>query len=465
MKNTKKVLSVILAVVMALGVFSMAAYAAITVTVNSTEDPNAINVKLEVAQVDSVADSTNNEPYEAVDNDIYAVTIYAKTPATYGLYTFRTCLKYDNTKFQPMMSYDGADLLCGEDYYDETGEKTSLFVKYGAQFSDNRFFDADGNVVSKASQAATTGLGKTAAGTVMKSCNIQVEGEDPYYSDDYGVMFCETLFQPKNKGAYQNAIDGKLSSDYVEIMTVYFQRQVAEDAVYGSEFGIVAGDVHNQENDNVVAAANGAAGYSNNPAHALSSVTMNFVSNAVEAAVKPLVTLTAADGAKSQQIMFFLADDATKTYETADIDKIDYRFVAQFSTSAFPIDYNEETGKINDTAINEVGFVMAKTTDATADQLTALSAADVAALSKKEGTIRKCWTAQISTDMAGGAAFAFSCRIKGIAVNAGTVESEYIAVPYVIANNTITFGQAMTSTAQSKFDTYADTFLAKKNAA
>jgi len=461
MKNTKKILGVLLAVVMAFSALSMVAYAAIAVTNNPVEQADAVNVKLEVVQVASATDNVNGETYDAVDNDIYAVVIYAKTPATYALQTIRTCVKYDSAKFLPMMSYDGADLLCGVDYYDETGEKGSQFVQYGAQFSDNRFFDADGNVVTKASQATVIGLGKTAAGTMKKSCEY-VSDDSVFWSDDYGVMFCEILGQLKPKGAYINTIDGKQTSDWVQLMTMYFQRQVAEDQVYGSEFGIVMSEVGAKDNDDVLAATGGAGGY--NSSYALSSATMNYVSNAVEAPVKALVALTAAEGAKSQQIQFFLADGATKTYTADDIDKVDYRFVAQFSTSAFPIDYNAD-GTVNDTDIDEVGFTMARAGEATEAQLKAFDAAGIAALSKDDGTIRKCWTAKISTDMAGDAAFAFSCRIKGIAVAGGTVASEYIVVPYLVANGQVYYGQAMTSGAQARFNAYADTFLAKKNAA
>ena len=154
MKNTKKILSVVLAVVMALTAFSIVSFAAITVTSNSSEVDGAINVKLEVVQVtETPEDSESGEVYTADNNDIYAVTLYAKVAAPYGIKTFRTCVKYDNSKFEPIMSYDGVDLLVGEDFYNNTMEFGTRIISYGPQFDDKNFYDADGNIVSGASSA------------------------------------------------------------------------------------------------------------------------------------------------------------------------------------------------------------------------------------------------------------------------------------------------------------------------
>ena len=240
--------------------------------------------------------------------------------------------------------------------------------------------------------------------------------------------------------------------------TVYFKRAdgVTEEQCYGAEFGCAANSFGPQVTCYV--AANG--GYADGTD---THVQLNFISGAVEAPVKPLVALTAAGNAKSQAIAFNLSAAATSPYDASMVESVDYRFVAQFSTSAFPIDYNPD-GTVNSTDIDEVGYVMAKVGDATATQLTAYDAAGIAGLSKDSGTIRKCWTAKISTDMAGGAAFAFSCRIKGIAVTGGTVASEYIVAPYVLANGQVYYGQAQTSTVQAKYDANIAKFLANKNA-
>jgi len=90
MKNIKKALSVVLAVVMVLSVMSIVAFA-FDVTVNPVEQADRVNIKFEVYQVSSAvsaADAVNEiagGTYNAVDGDIYAVKIYAKTPANLGL--------------------------------------------------------------------------------------------------------------------------------------------------------------------------------------------------------------------------------------------------------------------------------------------------------------------------------------------------------------------------------------------
>jgi len=461
MKNTKKVLSVVLAVVMALSAMSLIAFAA-EVTQNSTEVDGAVNVKLDIVQVASATDTDSGAEYVATNGEVYAVTIYAKTPANYGLRTLRVGVRYDASKFVPMMSYDGDTLMCGQDYYDDTGESQSLFMQLPERFSDSKFYDADGNIVTKAGDAVTVGLGKSAAGASTYKCEYTEAGTWAETGDQQ-VMFCEIDRDGmKPKGAFFNTVNGLLSSDWLDVMTLYFKRTAGEIESFNSYFGVNVAETGANCVAGTITNSNGAAGFATGMKN--STPNINFVANAVETAIKPLVALTAAEGAKQQQIMFFLAEGATKTYEVADIDKIDYRFIAQFSKTAFPIDYNAD-GSVNDTDIEEVGFTMARAGEATEAQLTAFDAAGIAALSKDSGTIRKCWTAKISTDMAGDTAFAFSCRIKGIAVTGGTVASEYIVVPYVLINGTVYYGSAMTSTAQNRFNAYADTFLAKKNAA
>ena len=116
----------------------------------------------------------------------------------------------------------------------------------------------------------------------------------------------------------------------------------------------------------------------------------------------------------------------------------------------------------------------------TAADIAAYSGAQVSALTKDSGDVRKCWTENLSSGMAGGSAFAFSCRIAGIGAadptnplvgsfSAANVSPGYIAVPYVLTNNgDVYFGQAMTVEKQTildKFDANKATFLTKANAA
>jgi hypothetical protein len=476
MKNIKKALSVVLAVVMVLSVMSIVAFA-FDVTVNPVEQADRVNIKFEVYQVSSAVSAADAEneiaggTYNAVDGDIYAVKIYAKTPADLGLRTFKATVKFDTNYFLPLMSYDADidELYVGEDFATDYGSETSLFTQYPERFSDTRMWNDSGELVTKAGQATVIGLGRSTAGTLKKRADyVTSGGYTGSNTGSQGCMVCELLFQPKDKGAFLNTVEGAQSTEWLEMMTIYFQRQVAENALPtdGVLFGInTASDV------GIDCVTNGTASPSwrSSEAPAVISQPVNFVANAIEAPVKALVDATSANGAKAQQIMFFLADGATKTYTVDDIDKIDYRFVAQFSNTRFPIEYDDTTNKItNANGIQEVGFIMAKASEvADTSVLKSYDADGIAALSKDASdanNCRKCWTEKISTDTAGDTAFAFSCRIRGIAVNNGTVASEYVVVPYVVINGEVVYGAIQTSTAQARFNTYSAKFLAAKNA-
>lgn len=468
MKNTKKVIALVLTVVMLLGTMTMAAFAAVYTATGVEETDGRTNIKYEVTQVASAEMPDGSGTLAAVDNNIYAVTIYAKTAE--GIDYIQLPVHYNKNHYDILALIDGDTMMTNQ----EIDEPTVYVYKMGAAWRDTTMYRRNGTVATSKSLARFIGLGSPNASAVEPTIynyaqdviaagtyNAWTQNLD---KDTFDVMMINIDEQAVEKNAYFNAINNEIVNDFVEIITVYFVRKdgVSESDCYGDIFG-VQGD--NKFGVDITSDASGLPSFFNSEKQYVEGQNKaNIINAAVETPVKALASLTAAEGAKQQQIMFFLADGATKEYTTADIDKIDYRFIAQFSTSAFPIDYNAD-GTVNATDIDEVGFTMAKAGEATEADLKAFDAAGIAALSKDSGTIRKCWTAKISTDTAGSAAFAFSCRIKGIAVSGGTVASEYIVVPYVLANGQVYYGSAMTSGAQARFNAYADTFLAKKNAA
>lgn len=466
MKNTKKVLALVLAVVMLLGTMTIAAFAAAYTATGTDVTDGSTNIKYEVAQV-ATAEMSDGSSFDATDNNIYAVTVYAKTAE--GIDAFILPLHFDKTHYDVVALVDSGIYMTSEDI----GEDGVYSYTYGDAWKDTKMYKRDGSTVTNKALARYIGLGNANATAIEPTIkNYAYSGASAStvalwsknLTSNMGVMMLSLNEQGKEKNAYFNAKDNAVVNDWMALLTVYFVRKdtVAETDCYGDIFGVVGDDKYGPD---VTTDASGLPSFFNSEAAYVEGRNMiNITNAAVEAAVKPLATLTAAGGAKSQAIAFNLAATATPTYTADDVESVDYRFVAQFSTTAFPITWDESTNKITATDIDEVGFVMAKVGDATATQIAAMSAADVAALSKDSGTIRKCWTAKISTDMAGGSAFAFSCRIKGIAVTGGTVASEYIAVPYVIQNSEISFGQAMTSSAQAKYDANIAKFLANKNA-
>jgi len=464
MKNTKKVLSVVLAVVMALSALTLVAFAH---SYTGVEDSTTTSVKYEVVQVASATDK-NGQTYTAVDNDIYAVTVYAKAAAGTGIMGFQVPIQYDKTLFEPMITMDEGDLYCAYDgWFTDIGITAIDFYTNPARYSDTNMYK-NGAVATKL-KADVFMLGNENAGSWTYQAEYVGPG-DPRYSswiagldaDKVGIVFTcldDTSLTPKT--AWLNVDAGVLvTDDYLPMTTIYFHRidGVDEADCYGAEFGIASADNYGTQLAGRTAATPGYQSSYANP-----KTQINYINGAVESPVKPLVALTAAGNAKSQAIAFNLSATAAKPYDASMVESVDYRFVAQFSTTAFPIDYNAD-GTVNATDIDEVGYVMAKAGEATAADLTAFDAAGISALSKDSGTIRKCWTAKISTDMAGGAAFAFSCRIKGIAVTGGTVASEYIVAPYVLANGQVYYGAVQTSTVQAKYDANIAKFLANKNA-
>jgi hypothetical protein len=482
MKNTKRVLSVVLAVVMAFSALSLVAFAH---SATGAEVDGTASIKYEVTQVASADDIINGGTYTAVNNDIYAVSVLVKAPADIGIYYLAIPIQFDNSKFEPLMCIDSGDTYSGyKGFYADTDVYSISMYSLPARFADTNMYKADGSVTTSSMSAKVFGLANTKAGATTYTVQFEdtgVPGANKFTAGlaaNVGVVyFAIDSTGGVNKTAYLNTVGGLLNTtDYLEMITFYFRRAegVSEADCYGSEFGVLDFDTNafGLQMTSQTATSGGFVLGAANP-----KAQLNIINGAVETPVKALATLT-ANGAKSQQIMFHLDAAATSPYALADVTSVDYRFVAQFSNTAFPIDYDTSNGKINSTDIAEVGFVMARKDQATADDLTDLSAADVVGLSKDSGTIRKCWTERLSTDAAGSSAFAFSCRIKDIPVVydtttsayvfgeiSGTTASEYIVAPYVITKSgEISFGTVQTSSVLGRCNTYAQTFINSQNA-
>ena len=474
MKNTKKILSVVLAVVMALSVFAIAAVAH-TYTPGA-EVAGATNIKYEVSQVPSIT-GQSGDTYTAVDNDIYAVTVYVNVPSGAGLYSIQVPIQYDKTKFAPMMLIDSGDLYVGDDDFSTYDIVDVDFYTLPARYLDSKSYDNAGNETTSKLKIKCLGNTHADAGSITSEVKFSGPSQSNYASwkgsldgTQYGFTyaFIDLIMTGKEKAAYLNTINGKLVNDqYLELVTVYYKRLdgVAEDACYGAQFGCANPGEFGTDIlcKNAVMGSGNGAGSVPTGADNSGACVVNYINAAVEAAIKPLAENTST-GPKSQQIMFNLAAGASAPITAADVDSVDYRFVVQFSRTAFPINTTDGYSTFT-TTIDEVGFVMTRTdSGVTASQIKALSAADVAALSKDSGDIRKCETKKISTDAAGEANFTFAGRIKGIAVNAGVVAGEYIAVPYIIDNGVVQFGTEMTSDVQGRYDAYIGSFVAKTNA-
>lgn len=458
MKNFKKVMCVVLTVVMVMSALSLAAFAH---TFTGAEEAAAVNVKLEVTQVPSVTLNDGTGTYTAVDNDIYAVTIYAKAPANTGIMVLQVPIQFDGRKFSPAMTLDGTDLYTPA-MYDENTWTTDIGTvatayKLPDRFSDTNAYDNSGVVQTSSIKIKSFALGNASAGTWAFQSEWVGPDDGRYAAWTAGldtnsriVFVCLDDTSLTAKTAYLNTDKGQLLTDqYVEMATVYFQRNagVSEADALANSFGIASADNFGTQLTSRTTNAAFPASYA--AAHTNPKLPVNYVENAKTARVSALATLTAT-GAAAQQIKF---------NGTTANDTVDYRFVAQFSKTMFDLQYDAAL-KVTSTNIAEVGFVLANTASAkTYADLTAFTGANITGTAQGAEIvtgIRKCATANISTTTAGGANFAFSARITGIGVADGTVASEYVAVPYVVlTDGTVYFGSSLlTSNIQGRYDTY-----------
>ena len=247
MRISKKVLSVVLAVLMLASVCIVPSTAA--TALDGTEDASKINVKYEVTQPDSIWDGG----LEAVDGNIYAVTVSVK--AAYGINVLQIPLYFDADLFAPIMWQDddpwGNEAAGVDGWYDNNGEAVVYDFGEGEAWSDTSWYRTNGNTASSTGNARFIGLGNA---NVTKPLFYKAEYIDSTNTEKYdaynkvaddnfdGYMFCYFL-NNQSKTAYMNGIANKVVTDYISMMTIYFIRQEgvsAEDCI-GAEFGWAEG--------------------------------------------------------------------------------------------------------------------------------------------------------------------------------------------------------------------------------
>lgn len=244
MKNTKKLLSLFLAVVMLVSMFTvMASAAKYTVGPEKSGD---INYKFTVEKAPSTpADDDMGFPsYEG--DDIYAVTLWMQSnEAVSGM---QMPLHFNKTHFSPIMMYDGEDLYVGNDtYVSDNGEATCYTYSYGDFMNNKAAYKADGTKATTLKTAACIGIGHPKFG-ILPATDIQYMAPDhklykrwhETLTDDQGVMKIQLLVNDP-KSAYLNNVSGMdQSKEWVRLITLYFQRNegVTDADVVGDVFGV-----------------------------------------------------------------------------------------------------------------------------------------------------------------------------------------------------------------------------------
>lgn len=404
----KKTLSVVLALVMALSCMSVVAFAH---TSTWAENPDTVNVKYEVKQVPSVTMVDGTGTYTAVDNDIYAVTVYAKTPELTGIMYLQVPFQYDVNYFEPIMTMDEGELYCAYyGWYSDTGI-TTVCYSLPERYSDANAYDQNGAVTTSSIKTKCYGLGNTNAGkwevssyyyglddpatTNMKAC----EGLD----DNMRVCIITLDDSPlKAKTAYLNSVEGKIPTDWVEMGTLYFHRcsGVSEAEAVGQTIGIADGANFGTQLSTRKTTTAQPAGYAD--AHTNPKYVANYVSNAVvEAAEKAVVV----EYSKAQIRFKGIGKDKDKTNYG---NEFDVRTVAKISQENFLATFeSEENAKAK---ISDFGFVYASTKNvATFDLATAKAVAEGGSA---ENYVKKSVTYMQHTG--DGADYIFTCLIDGI---------------------------------------------------
>ncbi len=348
MVKSKKLLSLFLAVVMVLSVFTVMASAYTRVETEGTAD---IDIKYTVEKVGVLPETAAGSAEFAGDN-FYAVTIWMKSAKAIDLLT--APIHYNKTLFAPISLSDGEctyPVGAGMDqdsYYSEMGEGAIYVYSLGDYMNNTGMYKANGTTATTKALAKCIGLGNSNASAVKVTSEI-VSPDHPLYNKwgaglpaDTGVVYANIVANTALKNAYFNTLEGITTyTDWVNMFTLYFEA-IAED-VTGAEFGVYTDDCFTVDGNYD---ASGYSYYASTAEYDARVPSMNVVSNAVvEAAAEPspVYNLTS-------QIRFNGPVDG-------DYAPFDVRTRAAMTAEDFAAICGADTDAVNN--ITKVGFVYA----------------------------------------------------------------------------------------------------------
>ena len=248
MVNSKKLLSLFLAVVMVFSVLSVMVSA-----LNYTKGPEGsadIDIKYSVEKVDVIPETEAGSAELAGDN-FYAVTVWMKSAKPVD--TIVAPFHYNKTLFAPITLSDGECTypygagLDQDTYYSDMGEGTNYLYTLGDYMNNTGMYKADGTKAASKALAKCIGIGNSNADPVKVTTEL-VSPDHPLYgswgkglSADTGVVYAKVSVTANTKTAYLNTIEGiATSTDWNRMITVYFEA-IAGD-VAGAEFGVSTDD-------------------------------------------------------------------------------------------------------------------------------------------------------------------------------------------------------------------------------
>lgn len=424
MVNSKKLLSLFLAVVMILSTFSVMAFA---YTVGPEVAGN-INFKYTVEKVTTVPETAAGSAEYTADN-IYAVSAWMQCDDP--VYLITVPFHFDKTLFSPIMLYDGEVTYpygAGfgvDDYYDTMGEGTLYAYAEGDYLNNTGMYKANGTTATTKALAKCIGLGNSNSSGVRITSELVGPGHPLYNKwsaglpENTGVIYANLDVASITKTAYLNTISGiETSKEWNKMFTVYFETITDED-VTGAEFGVYTDDCFTVDGD-IDAAGYGyfagatTAKYGTNP-------NKNVVENAVVEEAGPEFPATSIVNPLKGQIRFH-KNDAGEYAGSYDI-----RALAKITGADFTATFGTEA-KAKE-MIKEIGFVFAA-----GSNVAAPSAAAVMGL-VENGTAAEGYTKKTvnfisrNADIFGSGNYGFSCVVTGM--TDADYDNSLVAVGYI----------------------------------
>lgn len=417
MVNSKKLLSLFLAVVMIVSCFSVMASA---YTRGDEVDGN-INVKYTVEKVDEVPETEAGSEAYTADN-IYAVHIWMKCSSPVALLT--APVHYNSAHFSPITAVmegvtypKGAGLTLDE----VVGELGSTMYAYsdGDYMNNTGMYKADGSTGTKLN-AKCIGYGNANASDLSVTTEFISPSHANYSKwtaglpENTGVVYVNLDAVSISKGPYLNTISGiTADTGWNRMYTFYFETLdgVTAADVVGDKFGVYTDDCFTVDGD-VDASGNGyfvsatEAVYGTNP-------NKNVVSNAVvEAAAEPTIV-----NPLKGQMRYGDVVEGAQTY--------DVRALATITAADFNATFTDEATAKD--MIDEIGFVFAAGSNVGTPDM-----AGVKAL-VENGTALDGYTKKTVNYLSSGVVannYVFSCIVTGISETDAQANS-LVAVGYI----------------------------------
>lgn len=421
MVNSKKLLSLFLAVVMLLSVFTVMASAAYTV---GDEVDGGVNYKYTVEKVDTIPanESTGSEEYSA--DNLYAVSVWVQSDT--GIAYLTMPVHFNKEHFAPVvLAAEGATFPLGvgfnqDEYYASMEGDGALYTySLGDYMNNTGMYKSSGTTVTNKALAQCIGLGNSNAGLIVtaefiSADHINYAKWSANLPEGTGIVYANLDVWTISKNAYFNTISGiEVDTGWNKMFTFYFETLpgVTDADVIGDEFGIYTSDAFG-----VDAFCDSNAGYYSSAA-VKTTPALNVVSNAV-------VEETAAPTLSISQF---------KDQVRYNDDSFDYRTVYKIDNfSEIFADLNDGSDRIID-----AGFIFsteeAIDVDAAKAQVESWKAtADGNNITFDVMNYSAATRCYVSTTFT-GADYAFACLVKDIPNSVGEGEDANLsALGYII---------------------------------